>query len=83
MRSITDLMSEPPASSQEACACRRSWTRASKSTQAALPAGIQTRVRKVLREIGVPVRVANNRSLARSASLADPGGELVDEVFGE
>ena len=39
-----------------------SWTRTGKSTPEALMAGSQTRVRKVFREIGVPSRVAINRS---------------------
>ena len=39
IRSITDLRSEPPASSQEAWAWRRSWTRTSKSTPEAFDGG--------------------------------------------
>ena len=54
MRSITDLRSEPSASSHEGWACRRSCIRTGKSTPLALTAGSQIRVRKVLREIGVP-----------------------------
>jgi hypothetical protein len=52
---------EPGARSQEAWAWRRSWMRTGKSTPLAVTAGIQTRVRKVLREIGVPVLVVNSR----------------------
>ena len=57
MRSMTDFRSDPPARSQEAWACRRSWTRTRTSTPEFLTAGRQTRVRKVLREIqAVPVQ---------------------------
>ena len=45
------------ARSHDACACRRSRTRAPKSMPDALTAGSHTRVRKVLREIGVPTPV--------------------------
>lgn len=62
MRSITLLRSEPPASSHEACAWRRSCIRTGKSMPLALTAGSHTRVRKVLREIGVPALVAKSRS---------------------
>ena len=41
---------------------RRSCTRTGKPTQEALTAGSQMRVRKVLREIGVPALVANSAS---------------------
>ena len=53
MRSITERRSEPPASSQLAWAWRRSWTRTLKSIPEALTARVQTRVRKVFREMGV------------------------------
>ena len=43
-------------------AWRRSCMRTSKSTPGALTAGCQTRVRKVLRDIGVPALVVNSRS---------------------
>src|SRR6266540_1918013 len=66
IRSITLLRSDPPASSQEAWAWRRSWTRTSKSTPDAATADRQTRVRKVFLERGVPSRVANSRSPERS-----------------
>jgi len=50
---MTEARSEPPASSQEAWACRRSCIRTLKETPLALTAGCQIRVRNVLREIGV------------------------------
>src|SRR5680860_1440929 len=53
MRSITALRSDPPASSQEAWAWRRSWTRTWKSTPDEATAGRQMRVRKVFLEKGV------------------------------
>jgi len=56
-RSMTDLRSEPPASNYEAWACRRSWMRTLKSIPLVRTAGYQTRVREVLREIGVPAVV--------------------------
>src|SRR3954449_10801384 len=71
---MTDLRSEPPASSQEAWTWRRSWTRTSKSTPEALTAGSQIRVRKVFREIGVPSRVANTRSSGPSRRAPQGGG---------
>jgi hypothetical protein len=62
MRSMTDWRSAPPASSQEAWACLRSWTRTGKSMPLALTAGSQVRVRNVFLEIGVPALVGNSRS---------------------
>ena len=62
IRSITPLRSAPPASSQDAWARRRSWIRTRKSIPDASTAGGQTRVRKVLREIGVPTSVLNSSS---------------------
>src|SRR5207245_439335 len=71
---------DPPASSQEAWAWLRSWTRT--STPDACTAGNQIRVRKVSREIGVPSRMANSRSFGprrrpviQSASCAGGGGD--------
>src|SRR5450756_3066651 len=58
MRSMTDLRSAPPARSQEAWAWRRSWTRTWKSMPERCRAGSQTRVRKVLREIGLPPAIS-------------------------
>ena len=52
MRSMTERRSDPPASSQDAWAWRRSWMRTLKSTPLALTAGVQMRLRKVLRERG-------------------------------
>ena len=50
-----------------------------KSMPEVLTAGVQARVRKVLREMGVPSRVANRRSFGADAALLDVGGQLVEE----
>ena len=65
IRSITPFRSAPPASSHDACACRRSCIRTPKSRPEALTAGSHTRVRKALREIGVPPRSLNRSRPAR------------------
>ena len=83
MRSITDLRSAPPASSQEAWAWRRSWTRTAKPMPLALTAGSQMRVRKVLREIGVPALVANSRSSRPMPVGADVFGDGVEPFLAD
>ena len=54
------MMSAPPASSQEACAARRLWNVTVCWTLAALTAGVQNLVRKLLRDRGVPALEVNS-----------------------
>ena len=46
-------------------------------------AGSQIRVRKVLREMGVPSRVAKQQVVGPEPELGDVRGELGDEVGGQ
>jgi hypothetical protein len=69
---MTTLRSAPPASSPEACAPRRSWKRTCWRSPDRSIANSQTRVRKVLREMGAPVPVEKEQVV-----VALPLGEHV------
>lgn len=62
IRSITLFRSEPSLRSHEACVCRRSCIRKLNAMPLAATAGSHTRVRRVLREMGVPAVVVKSSS---------------------
>src|SRR5262245_30356141 len=79
---MTEARSEPPASSQDAWAWRRSCIRALNPTPEALTAGCQMRVRKVFREgggLGDPVLHQPGSDLVQPL-LAEEGVEVLVEV---